>query len=71
MCIRHFEFPDGGAWGLFLDTEADVNKQSSVLKEQIVRLHKKGRNNSEIAEIIGYDCSTVSKFLKRLLSDKV
>lgn len=38
---------------------------SPVLKEQIVRLHKEGRNNSEIAEITGYDRSTVSKFLKR------
>lgn len=40
-------------------------EMSPVLKEQIVRLHKEGRNNSEIAEITGYDRSTVSKFLKR------
>lgn len=40
-------------------------EMSPVLKEQIVRLHKEGRNNSVIAEITGYDRSTVSKFLKR------
>jgi IS30 family transposase len=36
-----------------------------VLKEQIVRLNDEGRTNCEIAEITGYDRSTISKFLKR------
>lgn len=42
-------------------------EMSPVLKEQIVHLHKEGRNKSEIAEITGYDRSTVSKFLKRFV----
>ena len=41
-----------------------------VLKEQIVRLNNEGRNKSEIAEITGYDRSTISKFLKRFAETK-
>ena len=36
-----------------------------ALKEQIIRLSNEGRTKVEIAKIIGYDLSTISKFLKR------
>ena len=45
-------------------------EMTPVLKEQIVRLNNEGRNKSEIAEITGYDRSTISKFLKRFAERK-
>lgn len=40
-------------------------EMSPVLTEQSRRLHMEDRNEFEIAEITGYDRSTVSKFLMR------
>ena len=36
-----------------------------VEKEQVIRLFKEGRRKSEIANVLGFDRSTISKFLKR------
>lgn len=40
--------------------------QIAVLKEQFVRLNKEGRNRSKIADINGYDPSTIFNFFQKL-----
>jgi DNA-binding MarR family transcriptional regulator len=45
-------------------------EMTQALKQHIVRLNNEGRTKSEIAEITGYDQSTISRFLKRFAERK-
>jgi transposase-like protein len=50
---------------------ASVRREMTpALKEQIVRLNNEGRTKSDIAEITGYDRSTICKFLERFAERK-